>query len=89
MVGQELSETARDGDTVKVTTLMSTDGGKSFINYQNGMGLTPFHCATPIFRFLFSVGPTSWENPLPIAQHYCKGHVFITRKIRWFSLGNK
>jgi hypothetical protein len=67
MTGQQLCEAAHEGDITKVSTLLSTEGVKSFINYQNGMGLTPFHCRTPIFQFLFSVGRTYWEKPLPIA----------------------
>jgi hypothetical protein len=34
MTGQQLCESAVDGDTTKVSTLLSTQGAQSFINYQ-------------------------------------------------------
>jgi hypothetical protein len=38
MTGQQLCETARGGDTAKVSTLLSTEGAQSFINYQDADG---------------------------------------------------
>ena len=45
MTGQQLWEAARDGDAAKVSTLLSTQGAQSFINYQNANGYTPLHGA--------------------------------------------
>jgi ubiquitin C len=45
MTGQQLWEAARDGDTAKVSTLLSTQGAQSFINYQDEAGSTPLHLA--------------------------------------------
>ncbi len=33
--GHQIYEVARDGDTAKVTTLLSRQGAQSFINYQD------------------------------------------------------
>ena len=41
MTGTQLSEAARDGDAAKVSTLLSTQGVQSFINYQDENGATP------------------------------------------------
>jgi ankyrin repeat protein len=43
MTGQQLWNAARDGDTAKVHTLLSTQGAQSFINYQVTNGYTPLH----------------------------------------------
>jgi hypothetical protein len=40
MTGQQLWEAARDGEAVKVSTLLSTQGAQSFINYQGALGGT-------------------------------------------------
>ena len=40
ITGQQLCETALDGDTAKVRTLMSTHGAQFFINYQGAHGAT-------------------------------------------------
>jgi hypothetical protein len=40
MTGQQLWEAARDGDAAKVSTLLSTQGAQSFINYQDADGCT-------------------------------------------------
>ena len=45
MTGQQLWEAARDGDAAKVSTLLSTQGAQSFINFQSAQGITPLHCA--------------------------------------------
>ena len=45
MTGQQLWEAARGGDAAKVSTLLSTQGAQSFINYQAAQGSTPLHCA--------------------------------------------
>jgi hypothetical protein len=45
MTGQQLWEAACDGDAAKVSTLLSTQGAQSFINYQGALGYTPLHCA--------------------------------------------
>ena len=45
MTGQQLWEAARDGDAAKVSTLLSTQGAQSFINYQGAHGYTPLHLA--------------------------------------------
>jgi ankyrin repeat protein len=45
MTGQQLGEAARDGDAAKVSTLLSTQGAQSFINYQDALGRTPLHIA--------------------------------------------
>jgi ankyrin repeat protein len=45
MTGQQLCKAARDGDTAKVSTLLSTQGAQSFINYQDAHGFTPLHDA--------------------------------------------
>ena len=45
MTGQQLLEAARDGHAAKVSTLLSTHGAKSFINFQNAQGITPLHAA--------------------------------------------
>jgi hypothetical protein len=41
MSGQQLCEAARDGEAAKVSTLLSTQGAQSFINYQDARGCTP------------------------------------------------
>ena len=41
MTGQRLCEAALDGDAAKVSTLLSTQGARSFINYQDARGCTP------------------------------------------------
>jgi ankyrin repeat protein len=41
MTGQRLCEAALDGDAAKVSTLLSTQGAWSFINYQCANGWTP------------------------------------------------
>ena len=46
MTGQQLFEAARDGDAAKFSTLLSTPGAQSFINYQDAHGNTPLHFAT-------------------------------------------
>ena len=38
MTGQQLCEAARVGDAAKVSTLLSTQGAQSFINYQDADG---------------------------------------------------
>ena len=43
--GQQLCEAAGDGDAAKVSTLLSTQGAQSFINYQEAHGYTPLHIA--------------------------------------------
>jgi hypothetical protein len=45
MTGQQLWEAVRVGDTAKVSTLLSTQGAQSFMNYQGADGYTPLHCA--------------------------------------------
>ena len=45
MTGQQLCEAAGDGDAAKVSTLLSTQGAQSFINYQDAHGFTPLHIA--------------------------------------------
>ena len=45
-VGPQLWGAALDGDSVKVRTLMSTQGSQSFINYQEEYGCTPIHIET-------------------------------------------
>jgi hypothetical protein len=40
MTGQQLCETAGDGDAAKVHTLLSTQCAQSFINYQDANGCT-------------------------------------------------
>jgi ankyrin repeat protein len=45
MTGQQLCEAARDGDAAKVSTLLSTEGALSFINYQDVDGGTPLSIA--------------------------------------------
>jgi hypothetical protein len=42
---QQLWEAVRDGDAAKVSTLLSTQGAQSFINYQGANGNTPLHLA--------------------------------------------
>ena len=46
MTGQQFCETARDGDAMKVSTVLSTQVAQSFINYQDARGTTPFHITT-------------------------------------------
>ena len=45
MTGQQLCDAARDGDAAKVSTLLSTQGARSFINYQGAHGVTALHLA--------------------------------------------
>ncbi len=45
MTGQQLRQAAHDGDAAKVSTLLSTQGAQSFINYQDALGATPLHFA--------------------------------------------
>jgi ubiquitin len=45
MTGQQLCEAVRDGDVVKVSTLLSAQGAQSFVNYQDAYGVTPLHFA--------------------------------------------
>jgi hypothetical protein len=40
MTGQQLWEAARVGDAAKVSTLLSTQGAQSFMNYQGADGYT-------------------------------------------------
>ena len=44
MTGKKLWEAVRDGDAAKVSTLLSTQGAQSFINFQDAQGGTPLHC---------------------------------------------
>jgi ankyrin repeat protein len=48
MTGQQLCKAALDGDAAKVSTLLSTQGAQSFINYQDANGHTPLHEAARI-----------------------------------------
>ena len=45
MTGNQLCETTRDEDTSKVSTLLSTQGTQSFINFQDAHACTPLHVA--------------------------------------------
>jgi hypothetical protein len=45
MTGQQLCEAAHDGDSAKVSTLLSTQDAQSFIDYQDALGYTPLHFA--------------------------------------------
>ena len=45
MTGQQLWEAASDGDAAKVSTLLSTQGAQSLINYQDAQGVTPLYIA--------------------------------------------
>ena len=45
MSGEELREGVLAGDEARVSTLLSTQGAQSFINYQDADGLTPLHLA--------------------------------------------
>ena len=45
MTGQQLWEAARGGDAAKVSTLLSTQGAQSFMNYQDAHEATPIHVA--------------------------------------------
>jgi hypothetical protein len=40
MTGQQLCQAAHDGNAAKVSTLLSTKGAQSFINYQDAGGYT-------------------------------------------------
>ena len=46
MAGQQLGKTTHDDNTAKISTLMSTQGAQSFINYQDAHGRTPLHFST-------------------------------------------
>ena len=46
MPGQQLCEAACVVDAAKVSTLLSTQGARSFINYQDANGCTPLYWAT-------------------------------------------
>ena len=46
MTGTQLWDAARDGDAAKVSTLLSTQGAQSFINYQDEDGVTPLFYST-------------------------------------------
>ena len=46
MTGLQLCEAACAGDAAKVSTLLSTQGAQSFINYQDEHGRTLLHDAT-------------------------------------------
>ena len=46
MTGEQLRQAVRRGDAAKVSTLLSTQGAQSFINYQDEAGNTPLHYAT-------------------------------------------
>ena len=45
MMGQQLCKAAHGGDAAKVSTLLSTQGAQSFINYQGARGATPLFLA--------------------------------------------
>jgi len=45
MTGQQFCEAALNGDTAKVSTLLSTQCAQSFINYQDADGSMPIHFA--------------------------------------------
>jgi ankyrin repeat protein len=45
-LGKDLIEVSIEGDSVKVETLLSSQGAESFINYQNEHGATPLHSPT-------------------------------------------
>jgi hypothetical protein len=45
MTGKQLWEAARDGDAAKVSTMLSTQGAQSFINYTDSKGFTALHAA--------------------------------------------
>ena len=40
-MGQQFCDAAHHGDAAKVSTMLSTQGAQSFINYQDGRGFTP------------------------------------------------
>jgi 1,6-anhydro-N-acetylmuramate kinase len=44
--GEQLRQAVRRGDAAKVSTLLSTQGAQSFINYQDEHGRTLLHDAT-------------------------------------------
>ncbi len=45
-LGKDLIEASIEGDSVKVETLLSSQGVESFINYQNKHGVTPLQYVT-------------------------------------------
>jgi hypothetical protein len=45
MTGKQLWDAARDGDSAKVSTLLSTQGAQSYINYQDAKGASALHIA--------------------------------------------
>jgi ankyrin repeat protein len=45
-LGKDLIEASRAGDSVKVSTLLSSQGVEFFINYQNEDGFTTLHSTT-------------------------------------------
>ena len=45
MTGQQLLDAAIQGEAAKTSTLQSTPGAQSFINYQDKHGCTPLHFA--------------------------------------------
>ncbi len=60
MTGKQVCAAVRDGDAAKVSTLLSTQGAQSFINYQDEHGATP----------LFLVGQ-KWACGRHGAAHCC------------------
>ena len=46
MLGKDLWEGVLAGDEARVSTLLSTQGAQSFINYQGALGATPLSAAT-------------------------------------------
>jgi hypothetical protein len=90
MTGEQLRQAAHDGDSAKVSALLSTQGAQSFINYQDEHGCTPlFHAAKSgheavtkkllAARCNVDLQSKMRATPLHMAAGY--GHATITKQL--------
>ena len=90
MTGQQLWEAARDGHAAKVSTLLSTQGAQSFINYQGANGTTPLLCAAQnghasvtkqLIEARCNIDLKAKEGVTPLICAVHKGHKAITQQL--------
>jgi ankyrin repeat protein len=73
--GGQLWEAARDGDAAKVSTLLSTQGAQSFINYQ---AHTFGHC---LFGYPAGGGLVARVGATPLHAAASLGHAAVTEQL--------
>ena len=82
--------TAHDGDTAKVSTLLSTQGAQSFINYQGTNGTTPIHCVSQkghvsvteqLIEPHYNIDLQAKERVTPLICAVHNGHKTVTEQL--------